>query len=82
MERGIGRRESPRQLGLESIEGLPIRPLLVAADEVTNVLADVLVGPVLAHIGRDEVTERTAEANRHRCRAWHGRASWQTVYSS
>ncbi len=65
MERGIRHLEGACQFGFEALEGLALRSLLVASNEVANVFADVLIRPSLADIGRHEFVERTAEAYRY-----------------
>ena len=54
------------QFSFQPIESFSLHPLLVAADEATNVFADILIGPRLADIGRDELTEGAAQADCHR----------------
>lgn len=60
-----------RQLGLQPAEGFLLRSLLVPADQVTDVFADVLVRPVIADIGGYEVAQGPTKADGHRCRSGH-----------
>lgn len=53
------------QFGLQPLEGFSLRPFLVAADQVADVVADILAAPVLADLGCDELGERTADASGH-----------------
>lgn len=48
--RCIGCREGVMKLRLQPLERCPIRALLVAPNEITDILADVLVSPLLAHL--------------------------------
>src|SRR5690606_22657422 len=57
---------------LQAVECFFLCTLFVPADQISHVFADVLVGTVLSHVGSDEVTERTAEADRHGCSACFG----------
>src|SRR3546814_13689501 len=62
------------QFHLQPAEGFLLGTLLVPADQVAHVLTDVFVDAVLSHVGRDEVAEGAAEADRHGCgvRSRHG----------
>src|SRR6056297_2057420 len=62
------------KLALQPVEGFLLRPLLVTPDQVTDVLADVLIGPVIAYVGRHEVTQCPTKADGHRGRSGHGTA--------
>jgi glycosyltransferase involved in cell wall biosynthesis len=60
---------------VQPVEGFLICPLFVAPDQVTDVLADVFIGPVIAYIGRHEVTQCPTRADGHRGRSGHGAVS-------
>src|SRR5690625_3999979 len=61
----LGCCEGAVQLRLQAIEGLALRAVLVAADEIADVLAYVLVRAALADIRRDELAQGTADADSH-----------------
>src|SRR5690606_27570528 len=67
----LGCCEGAVQLRLQAIEGLALRAFLVAADEIADVLADVLVRAAFADIRGDELTEGAADADGHGCCAGH-----------
>ncbi len=62
------------QLSLQPVEGLGLSPLFVTPDQVTDVLADILIGPVIAYVGRHEVTQGSTKADGHRGCSGHGAA--------
>jgi len=62
----------PSALCLQPVEGLPFHPLLVAPDQISDVLTDILVGSILAYICGNEITERTADTDRHSRGSSHG----------
>jgi hypothetical protein len=62
------------QLALQPVEGFLLRPLFVTPDQVTDVLADVLLGPVIAYVSRHELTQGSTKADSHRGRSGHGAA--------
>src|SRR6056297_1372770 len=62
------------QFSLQPGEGLCLEPLFVTPDQVADIFADVLVRPVITHVGRHEVTQRPTETDGHRCCSGHGTA--------
>src|SRR6056297_2039825 len=70
----LRRCERMRQFSLQPVESLGLGPFLVTPDQVADVFADVLVRPVITHVGRHEVTQRPTKANGHRCCSGHGTA--------
>src|ERR1700754_367821 len=60
---GLCRGEGPSQLGLEPVELLGFGSLLVAADQVADIFADILIGTLVAYIGSDEIAQCAADAD-------------------
>lgn len=60
------------QFGLQPVERFAFVALLVAADQIADILAYVLVITALAHIGAHVFAERSAETHCHRCCSRHG----------
>src|SRR5690554_6729574 len=68
----LGRGEGTGQFGLQPVKAFLLGPFLVAPDQVADIFADVLIRPVLADIGRNEIAERAAETDGHGRGAGHG----------
>ena len=66
---------------LQPFERFRFRPFLVAADQVPDVLADILIGAVLAHARRHELAELATEADRHGSGFGHGAFLFLGAYS-
>src|SRR6056297_923416 len=70
----LWRCERMGQFSLQPVESLGLGPFLVTPDQIADVFADVLVRPVITHVGCHEVTQRPTKANGHRCCSGHGTA--------
>ncbi len=53
------------QFHFQTIESCALHQLPVPADQVPDLFADILSGPTLTSIRRNEITERTTDANGH-----------------
>ncbi len=53
------------QFHFQTVESCALYPFPVPADQVPDLFADILSGPTLTSIRRNEITERTTDANGH-----------------
>src|ERR1700754_2341019 len=60
---GLGRGEGPSQLGLEPVELLGFGSLFVAADQVSDIFADILISTLVTDIGSDEIAQGAADTD-------------------